>query len=164
LFVRASHIHDNGWNGLWCDFCDGPSTAFVVTDSIIERNGAHGIHWEVSGGTTDGDFALIANNTIQDNNRIGVEGAAGVSCSDCADLEVVGNTFGGNGGLAVHILDVQRATWPGIRDVLIQRNVLEGDVVQGCSIRGVLCRANGGPPGGASRTAQTSLTRRWPAF
>jgi Right handed beta helix region len=133
LLVKGSWIHDNPWNGLWCDFCDGPNSSFVVRDSVIENNGHIGIAWEVSGGTTAGDFALIEGNIIRHNNttwRDEPGRGAGITCSDCADLTVRGNTFRHN-ATAVWVLVNDRADWAGNPGISITDNVLKGDAIIG---------------------------------
>ena len=156
LVDQGSVIEGNNWNGLWCDFCDGADSSFVVRDSIIRNNGYKGISYEVSG--ANAAFGLVENNEITGNWwRYAINGTpnnrpAGVTCNDCRDLEIRGNTFGGTAldGLgqrrAVSLIDSSRADtaygYSGLPGVFIHDNDLNGDVIVGCSLPGVTCSNN----------------------
>ena len=127
------YVHDNYWDGIWCDHCD--HVAFVIRDSKLVQNGRSGIDWEVSGDAVEGDHALIKNNKIR-NNGWNTDGTAspwaGIIISDSSNIEIVGNTFGGNdeapgsgGKLAIHLRG-ERNPQP-MHDVYIHDNVLNGD-------------------------------------
>ncbi len=146
LTMSNSYIHDNYWDGIWCDHCD--HVAFVIRDSKLVHNGRSGIVWEVSGDAVEGDHALIKNNKIRNNgwNRDATaSGWAGIIISDSSDIEIVGNTFGGNdvgdgsgGTRAIFIYDGERNPQP-MHDVYIHDNVLNGDRIQSCTSTGVTC-------------------------
>ena len=144
--MTNSYVHDNYWDGIWCDHCD--HVAFVIKDSTLVRNGRSGIVWEVSGDAVDGDHALIKNNKIR-NNGWNTDGPpspwAGIIISDASNIEIVGNTFGGNDvgadsgdTRAIHIYDGTRNPQP-MHDVYIHDNVLNGDRIQSCTSTGVTC-------------------------
>ena len=146
LTMTNSYVHDNHWDGIWCDHCD--HVAFVIRDSKLVRNGRSGIVWEVSGDAVQRDHALIKNNRIRNNgwNTNGPgSGAAGIIISDSSNIEIAGNTFGGNdvrdgsgGTRAVFIYDGTRNPQP-MHDIYIHDNVLNGDRIQSCAATGVTC-------------------------
>jgi hypothetical protein len=144
--MTNSYVHDNAWDGIWCDHCD--HVAFVIRDSKLVRNGRSGIVWEVSGDAVDGDHALIKNNKIR-NNGWNTDGPpspwAGIIISDSSNIEIAGNIFGGNNPgdgsrdtRAVLIYDGTRNPLP-MHDIYIHDNVLNGDRIQSCTITGVTC-------------------------
>jgi len=68
---------------------------------------------------------------------------AGIIISDSSNIEIVGNTFGGNddgsGGMrAIDIYEGTRNPKP-MHDVYIHDNVLNGDRIQRCTDTGVTC-------------------------
>jgi hypothetical protein len=137
LEVRNSTIHDNGWNGLWCDYCEG---TVVIENSTIANNGARGIVWEVSGGWNGTDHAIIRNNVIKGNNQERTGAGAGVTINSSQDITITGNTFGGNlnntnGYRAIYILDDDRSF--ALRNVAVSGNTLNGDPIVGCALPGV---------------------------
>jgi hypothetical protein len=144
--MTNSYVHDNDWDGIWCDHCE--HVAFVIRDSTLVRNGRSGIVWEVSGDAVQGDHALIKNNTIR-NNGWNTDGPpspwSGIIISDSSNIEIVGNTFGGNdagegseGRRAIFIYDGTRNPLP-MHDIYIHGNVLNGDRIQSCTSPGVTC-------------------------
>jgi hypothetical protein len=137
LEVRNSSIHDNGWNGLWCDHCEG---SMVIEDSTITNNGSRGIVWEASGGYNSSDRAVIRNNVIKGNNTRRTGPGAGVTINSSQDITISGNTFGGNlsnltGYRAILILDDSRSF--ALSNVAISANALNGDAISGCALAGV---------------------------
>jgi hypothetical protein len=146
LTMTNSYIHDNTWDGVWCDHCD--HVAFVIRNSKLVHNGRSGIVWEVSGDAVGGDHALIRNNKIRNNgwNTDGhSSGFAGIIISDSSNVEIVDNTFGGNnvgdgsgGTRAVFIYDGTRNPQP-MHDIHIHDNELNGDRIQSCTVAGVTC-------------------------
>jgi Right handed beta helix region len=144
--VKNSYIHDNYWDGIWCDYCD--SGTLTLTNNRFIHNGRSGIVWEVSGDAAPGDHAYIKNNVIQNNGwntNAPPTGWAGVIISDSANVEIVGNTFGGNnvgdgsgGTRAVFIYDGTRDPLP-MHDIYIHDNVLNGDRIQSGTSTGVTC-------------------------
>jgi Ni/Co efflux regulator RcnB len=141
--VVDSYIHDNAWVGLWCDFCK--YGVFRVEDSRIIHNGSNGIQWEMSGGWTGDDRAIIRNNVIRRNNYLEAapyRGGVGVSTGN--DITVKGNTFGDNEVAGVNVIwDTSRnPPQPDSRGVLVEDNAMQGDATLGCSLPGVVCRNN----------------------
>jgi hypothetical protein len=144
--MTNSNVHDNYWDGIRCDHCD--HVAFVIRDSTLVNNGRSGIVWEVSGDAVEGDHSLITNNKIRNNgwNTDGpASGWAGIIISDSSNIEIVGNTFGGNdagddsgGRRAIFIYDGTRNPLP-MHDIYIHDNVLNGDRIRSCTITGVTC-------------------------
>ncbi len=130
--VTNSYIHDNYWVGLWCDFCK--YGLFDVEDSRIIHNGSNGIQWEMSGGWTSEDRALIKGNVIRDNNYRGNRPGAGLVISTANDVRVESNEFGGNHPAGVSILfSVGRnPPQPDASGVLVTDNAMHGDRVVGC--------------------------------
>lgn len=146
LTMTNSYVHDNHWDGIWCDHCD--HVAFVIRGSQLVHNGRSGIVWEVSGDAVQGDHALIKNNTIRNNgwNPDGPRsGGAGIIISDSSNIEIANNTFGGNevrdgsgGTRAIFIYDGTRNPDP-MHDIHIHDNRLNGDRIQSCATTGVTC-------------------------
>jgi len=144
LTMTNSYVHDNYWDGVWCDHCD--HVAFVIKNSTFVHNGRSGIVWEVSGDAVAGDHALIKSNKIRNNgwNTDGPSSAwAGIIISDSSNIEILGNTFGGNndgsgGTRAIHIYDGTRNPEP-LHDINVHDNTLNGDRIQSCATTGVTC-------------------------
>jgi Right handed beta helix region len=140
--VTNSYIHDNAWVGVWCDFCK--YGLFDIENNRIVRNGANGIQWEMSGGWTSDDRAIIRNNVIQGNNYLGASFAGGVGISTANDILISGNSFGQNVVAGVYVLftmgrDPPQANSAG---VVISNNTIRGDPVLGCSLEAVTCGGN----------------------
>jgi Right handed beta helix region len=140
--VIDSYIHDNAWVGLWCDFCK--YGVFRVENSRIIHNGSNGIQWEMSGGWTTDDRAIIRNNVIRRNNYLGGSSRGGVGISTGNDITVDGNTFGHNRLAGVDItFDASRnPPQPDARGVVVSNNTMNGDATLGCSLAGVICSNN----------------------
>jgi hypothetical protein len=141
--VIDSYIHDNVWVGLWCDFCK--YGVFRVENNRIIHNGSNGIQWEVSGGWTSDDRAIVRNNVIRRNNYLeaaSFRGGVGVSTSN--DITVEGNTFGHNRAAGVNITFTasRDPPQPDARGVVVSDNTMNGDAVLGCSLAGVICGNN----------------------
>lgn len=141
--VIDSYIHDNVWVGLWCDFC--MYGVFRVENSRIIHNGSNGIQWEVSGGWTSDDRAIVRNNVIRRNNYLeaaSFRGGVGISTSN--DITVEGNTFGHNRAAGVNIFFTasRDPPQPDARGVVVNNNTMNGDAVLGCSLVGVICSNN----------------------
>lgn len=130
--VTNSHIHDNAWIGIWCDFCK--YGAFRIENNRIIHNGSSGVAWEMSGGWTRSDQALIKGNVIQGNNYLGQPDRGGVSISTANDITVESNDFGRNRFAAVNILfsASRNPPQPDSSGVLVRDNSLNGDAVIGC--------------------------------
>lgn len=141
--VRDSYVHDNGGNGIHCDFCD--SGVFLIENNTITNNGKRGVSYEVSGGWDSVDRAIIRNNTIQNNNTTGWISGAGIFIISSQDVEIHSNVFGGNvdgngNPRAIFVYDDDRKFV--VSNVSIHDNSLSGDLIQGCSMPGVQCANN----------------------
>ena len=141
--VTNSFIHDNAWAGIWCDFCK--YGLFEIENNVIINNGADGIQWEMSGGWTSEDRAVIRNNVIGGNNHL--ESASfrgGIGISTANDILVSGNTFGGNLVAAVNIIfsASRNPPQPDSRGVVVQNNTLNGGPITGCALSGAVCTDN----------------------
>jgi hypothetical protein len=156
LTLRSSFIHDNPWNGVWCDHCD--HTTWVIEDNEFEHNGHTAIQWEISGGL-DTDTALVQNNVIRDNgwqtSAPGSFTAAGLSVTGGRNITVEDNRFrrnrfadsSGSSALsccrAVVIYDDDRAPWdPNLQNIVITNNDVNTDTIVGCDLSGVTCSGN----------------------
>jgi hypothetical protein len=130
--VTDSYIHDNPWVGIWCDFCKYGS--FEIENNRIVHNGMAGIQWEMSGGWTSSDHALITDNVIRDNNYRGEDVGAGVNISTANDVTIESNLFEGNRGTGVNILftSSRNPPQPDSVGVVVMSNSLRGDAIVGC--------------------------------
>lgn len=139
--ITNSFIHDNPWVGLWCDFCH--VGFFQITDSDLIHNGKAGVSYEVSGGETAGDHALVARNTIQDNgwNPNSNIAPTGISCNSCAQLVIEDNVFGGNVNV-LHTQNSGRGSWGDIFGVVVRNNDFPNGDVMNCGAVGVTCSGN----------------------
>lgn len=138
LTVRNSTISNNYWSGVWCDIdCD----ALTVEGSTITGNGKAGIQDEVSEGP-----ALIRNNMIKGNGVLpAAQYHVGLLISNSANIDVYGNTFGGNVDHGIQVIESSRP--PDVRNVRIHNNTMNGDTIAsnskvGCTIVGVTCSKN----------------------
>jgi hypothetical protein len=144
--LTNSYIHDQPGNGIWCDHCKYGS--WVIEGNRFVHNGNHAVQWEMSGGWTSDDRALVRNNTFRKNGwRTDRFAPGGVIISTANDIIVEGNTFGGqaaNGAYAVYILfgASRNAPQPDARGVVVQNNALNGDPLEGCGLTGVTCTDN----------------------
>jgi hypothetical protein len=141
--VTNSYIHDNPWAGIWCDHCKYGSLR--VENNRIIHNGANGIQWEMSGGWTSDDGAIIRNNVIRRNNyREQASFRGGIGISTANDILVVSNTFGRNRVAGVNIIFDANRTPPqsDSSGVVVRDNTMNGDTTLGCSLDGVTCNGN----------------------
>jgi hypothetical protein len=130
--VRNSYIHDNAWVGIWCDFCK--YGFFDIENSRIVHNGSNGVQWEMSGGWTSSDHALIKDNIIRHNNFRENPVGGGVGISTANDITVVSNNFGGNrlAGISIVFTVSRNPPQPESTGVLIKDNSMHGDSILGC--------------------------------
>lgn len=136
---RNNKIHDNYWIGIWCDERGGP---IVATGNNIYNNGKVGIQYETCRGSSTRS-SEIKNNTITHNGYINANTPtpkAGILGQDPQSLEVAYNTVTDH---PQHGVQVVKGTRQSIFGVKIHDNRLRNDTVQGCSLSGVLCFANG---------------------
>jgi hypothetical protein len=141
--VTSSFIHDNAGAGIWCDHCK--HGLFDIENNTIVDNGSNGVQWEMSGGWTASDRALIENNIFHGNNAIenaSFRGGIGISSSN--DIIVRNNSFGRNLVAGVNIIYVadRNPPQPDSRGVVVRGNTMNGDLVNGCGLAGVACRNN----------------------
>jgi hypothetical protein len=154
LTVRNSNIYDNVGVGLWADYCD--DCKWLIENNQIVRNGTDGVMWEVSGFFVAGDNAIVRNNTIQDNGwktwELDLGGHGGVVANDGVNLDVYGNTYGGNkfwtasqGDICCRGMTAYDGTrQPGdLYNVNFHDNTMNGDIVGACTLAGVTCSNNG---------------------
>ena len=141
--ITNSYIHDNPWAGIWCDHCK--YGFFDIENSYIIHNGANGIQWEMSGGWTSDDRAIVQNNVIQGNNYLeaaSFRGGIGISSSN--DILISGNTFVGNvvAGINNIFTASRNPPQPDSRGVVVQNNTMNGSPIIGCALSGVSCTDN----------------------
>jgi hypothetical protein len=136
LTLTSSYIHDQPGNGIWCDFCKFGS--WRIEGNRFVHNGNHAIQWEMSGGWTADDHALVRNNVFHDNGwQTGKTGPGGIIVSTANDIVIEDNTFGGQTALhayAVYIL-FSTSRGPPQTDsvgVVVRNNELNGDAILGC--------------------------------
>ena len=157
LIVEGSFIHDNAFDGLWCDFCG--NTHSRIEFNRIVHNGRSGVYWEMSGGFVAGDNIVIGNNVIQNNGwncspivndsgSYGSQLAAAITSEDGSNMLIESNMFGGNsacgeGGFrALKTYDGSRSGV--VRDVTFRSNILNGDSAD-CATYGTVCSGSIGP-------------------
>jgi hypothetical protein len=131
--IQNSYIHDNYWAGVWCD--DNCGTMRVQGSRLI-NNGKAGIHTEISVGPQ-----IISGNTIQGNGRFeswSLE--AGLLINSVRDVDVYNNTFGNNLDHGIRVVEDSR--WPVTGNISVHDNTMNGDLLNGCAISGVLCSLN----------------------
>ncbi len=141
--VINSFIHDNPWVGLWCDHCK--YGFFDVEGSRIMHNGSNGIQWEMSGGWTTDDRAVIKRSVIRGNNYVSaVSFGGGIAISTSNDITVRSNRFGGNVATGVSIIFTpsRNPPQPDARGVVVKNNTMNGDLIRGCDLAGVTCADN----------------------
>lgn len=146
FLLTNSDIHDNYRIGIWCDFCKYGS--WDIENNTFANNGNHAIQWEMSGGWSDHDHALIKNNVFHRNGRVSDKvGPGGVHITTANDIVVKKNTFGGQdevGAWGVYILfsPNRDPPQPDSRGVVVRDNTLNGDPISGCDLDGVSCSDN----------------------
>lgn len=121
--IKDSYVHDNIGVGIWCDVgCDGGS--FEVLGNTVENNLMGGIRYELSS-----LGAVITGNTVRNNNLSNKGGHGGIEINSSKNAIVEGNALGGNKGAGI-IANGNRS--PGLGNVSIRGNVLNGDRIAGC--------------------------------
>jgi hypothetical protein len=134
LSVINSVVDHNYGDGIWCDRGCG---AFTAKGNRVLNNYITGIHDEVSQGP-----AVIANNVVQNNNLANQWGHSGIGIVDSKNVDVYGNTLGGNLGAGISARHDQRTTGFLLDSISIHGNTMKGDVLIGCSASGVTCYSN----------------------
>jgi hypothetical protein len=133
MSIYNSRFIDNYWAGVWCDIECG---AFEIHDSVFRNNGKVGIDDEISSGPT-----LIEGNIIKNNGDLSTANRhTGLLIVDAKNVNAYGNDFGGNIEYGVEIAKTGRT--PGIGNVSIHDNTMNGDPLKGCAISGVTCKNN----------------------
>jgi hypothetical protein len=134
--VYDSYIHDNAWQGVWCDLeCD----TFEVHDSSLVNNGKSGVFYEVSTGP-----AVIEGNYFAGNGKIASpmnRQPAGLSVTSSENLEAYGNTFAGD-NLNYGFWAIEDSREPNLLNIAFHDNIMNGDVLRNCGILGVICTNN----------------------
>jgi Right handed beta helix region len=133
LTVTDSQIDHNYGNGVHCDRNCG---AFTITNSVVEYNSITGIHYEIGQGP-----AKIANNTVRYNNTLDKPHHAGIQVNSSQNVDIYGNTLGGNGNMGIHVWNDTRAGTTGFysKNITIHNNYAHGDLIGICSTPGVTC-------------------------
>jgi Right handed beta helix region len=141
--VTNSFIHDNPWVGIWCDHCK--YGLFRVEGNRFVNNGLTGIEWEMSGGWTTDDQAVIRNNLFRGNNALAASYSAGMHVSTANDITISGNRFRDNvvAGISIIFAESRNPPQPDSRGVAVRNNRMHGDLVGGCDLPRVTCRNNG---------------------
>ncbi|MEA2509138.1 MAG: hypothetical protein QOG21_1220 [Actinomycetota bacterium] len=164
LVVSSSHIDHNGWvstaqldyvsagiksvnpltvTGSWIDHnygngvhCDRNCGAFTIKNSVVEYNSITGIHYEIGQGP-----AVISNNTVQYNNTLNKPHHAGIQVNSSQNVQIYGNTLGGNGSMGIHVWNDTRAGTTGfyLLNITIHNNISNGDLIGICKTPGVTC-------------------------
>jgi hypothetical protein len=133
LTVTGSQIDHNYGNGVHCDRNCG---AFTMKNSVVMYNSITGIHYEIGAGP-----AVIANNTVQHNNTLNMPHHAGIQVNSSQNVQIYGNTLGGNGRWGIHVWNDTRAGTTGFysKNILIYNNSAHGDLIGVCKTPGVIC-------------------------
>jgi hypothetical protein len=133
--VFNSYIHDNYWDGVWCDIECG---RFEVHDSNIVYNGKAGIHYEISTGP-----AVFEGNTITGNGyTYWSTRRGGILIVGSSNAQAYGNTFGNNGFYERAVEAVNDSRMPAVSGVSIHDNTLNSDQLTGCDLPRVSCPNN----------------------
>ena len=134
--VYNSYVHDNAWNGVWCDLECG---RFEVHDSRIVANGKHGVFFEMSSGPA----VVEGNRFARNGKRVSLMNrqAAGLSVTSSRNLNAYGNTFAGNNHTA-GFRAIENSRAPDLGGISFHDNTMNGDTRRGCATTGVTCKNN----------------------
>jgi hypothetical protein len=125
-------VHDNLGHGLWGDVLmkDTNVGSFNVHDNVLFNNGRAGVRHERN--ECSGAEFIAVGNVIKDNGWESVRG--GVSIHDACDdprSYVANNTFSGNkDNLAVRITDSGRSDRPDTKNVTVENNTMNRQIVK----------------------------------
>jgi hypothetical protein len=151
--VKNSYIHDTQGNGLWCDnYCvDSPKDMFWVHDNLVVDNDRAGIRFERVGDVSNAGEALIEDNEVHHNSVD--ENRGGISVRDAQNATIRHNRFGRvtigavtydpNARAAIIASDSGRSSRPNLRDILIENNILNGEIIKGCELPDTVVACSG---------------------
>jgi hypothetical protein len=127
--IEGSYIHDNYWNGVWCDSqCDDVE----ISDSSFTRNGKSAFSYEITDGT---DTSHFTNNIVTNNGGLATANKhTGVLIESSRDLVINANSFSGHrqlfNGNGITVQDGSRP--PSNGSLVISNNDLGGDRIKLC--------------------------------
>jgi hypothetical protein len=142
MTITGSYVHDNFWNGIWCDsYRDGLSvqndTYIYAQNNVVKNNGKLGISDEVC--TT----ARISGNRVIHNghNPVGSTTHSGILVYGSLDAKVFDNTVRRNKNYGIKLLQGKRSS---SMTAYVHDNILSGNQINlsGCSLAGVTCKRN----------------------
>jgi hypothetical protein len=155
--VKNSYIHKTQGNGLWCDnYCvDSPTAThpngFWVHDNLVVNNDRAGIRFERVGDVSNAGEALIEDNEVHGNSA--GENRGGISVRDAQNARIRHNRFGRvaiggvtydpNARSAIIASDSGRSSRPNLRDILIENNILNGEIIKGCELPDTVVACSG---------------------
>lgn len=145
MTITSSYIHDNWWNGIWCDVYrhDLPvqnNTYINLQDNMVKNNGKIGISDEVC------KTARISGNRIIHNgyNLEATTTRSGILVSGLQDAEVFDNVVRYNKRYGIKLVKNHRATSPTIRVNVYDNTVSDNEInLLGCDLAGVTSQRNG---------------------
>ena len=130
--IENSYVHDNAGIGIWCDVgCRYGS--FEVRGNTVVGNTVGGIRYEISASR-----AVISGNTVRGNNTIDKGGHGGIEINSSRNAVVEHNVVSGNSRAGI-VANGRRD--PGLANVAIRSNTLNGDKLTGCGAK-VTCTNN----------------------
>src|SRR5215203_3508985 len=154
--VKNSYVHDTQGNGLWCDnYCvDSARGKFWVHHNLVVNNKRAGIRFERVGDVSNAGQALIENNEVHGNSAN--ENRGGISVRDAQNATIQNNRFGKviiggftynpNARAAIIASDSGRSSRPDLRNILIQNNPLNGEIIKGCELPDTIAACSGNTP------------------
>jgi parallel beta-helix repeat protein len=154
--VKNSYVHDTQGNGLWCDnYCvDSARGRFWVHHNLVVNNKRAGIRFERVGDVSNAGQALIEYNEVHGNSAN--ENRGGISVRDAQNATIQNNRFGKviiggftynpNARAAIIASDSGRSSRPDLRNILIQNNTLNGEIIKGCELPDTIVACSGNTP------------------
>jgi parallel beta-helix repeat protein len=155
--VKNSYVHHTQGNGLWRDnYCEDSPTnthpkGFWVHHNLVVNNRRAGIRFERVGDVSTAGEALIENNEVHGNSAD--ENRGGISVRDAQNATIQNNRFGKvtigkdtydpNDRAAIIASDSGRSSRPDLRNILIENNVLNGEIIKGCELPDTIVRCPG---------------------
>ena len=132
--AARNYVHHNVGHGLWGDVLmkDTSVGGFYVYENVLSNNGRAGVRHERNECSPQGAEFIAVGNVIKNNGWESVRG--GVSIHDACDdprFYVANNSFSGNAGnLAVRITDSGRSDRPDTKNVTVENNTMNGQIVK----------------------------------